>query len=118
MLIIRAMRRLRTYAGVYSSLEPKFKLNDQYFNVFRDESLFPLRQIGTEYVQNNWQKFYALMGTGLDLSKLVPSRDPKTPEPLTVEQRLNLGVCLLRLRRPLDAIQVLRPSSKPQARQG
>jgi hypothetical protein len=97
------------WAGVYSTIEPPFKLNDEYFKDFNHSSLIPLRQVGTPNGTSDWQKMYALIGAGLDLSKLVPPPDARMSEPLTVEQRLDLGTCLIRLRRPQDAIDILRP---------
>jgi tetratricopeptide (TPR) repeat protein len=102
------------HGGLYStfSVELNFKLNDQYFNVFNNDSLLPLRQVGTKYGLADWQKLYALTGAGLDLAKLTAPRDLKKADVLTVDQRLNLATCLLRLRRPGDAIEVLRPATK------
>jgi tetratricopeptide (TPR) repeat protein len=103
-----------THAGVYSpfSVELNFKIDDKYFSVFNNSSLIPLRQVGTPNGLQDWQQFYALTGAGLDLAKLGPTRDPKSTGPLTVEQRLILGTALLRLRRPTEAIEVLRPATK------
>src|SRR5713226_1966300 len=113
-LVVLGLCASSAHGGVYSTLsvELNFKLNDQYFNEFNNKTLVPLRQVGTKYGIDAWQQLYALTGAGLDLPRLTAPRDLKKADAVTVDQRLDLATCLLRLRRPGDAIEVLRPATK------
>jgi tetratricopeptide (TPR) repeat protein len=74
------------------------------FNRFR-EDLILLRQIGIDEVQTPHNKRLALIAI---LGKSPPSN-------LTVEQRLNLGAYLVRLRRYRDSAAVLSPAMRQDA---
>jgi hypothetical protein len=97
------------HAGVYSTVEPVFKLNDDY-GKFLDDTLIPLKRIGTPDVnleKVDWLRCYSLAGKALQQLKDPPTKDGK--DPFTVEDRLNMSACLLRMRDPKGAIEVLRP---------
>jgi tetratricopeptide (TPR) repeat protein len=83
-------------AGVYSTIEPDWTLSDLHFRKFQEKSLTPLKQLGTAEAMDSWQKYYHLAATGLLVAKEPPGRGE--PDILTVEERLNLGTCLLRVR--------------------
>jgi tetratricopeptide (TPR) repeat protein len=91
-------------AGVYSNVEPSFPLNDN-FRQFQELSLIPLRQIDTPEGMQSWQKCYKLAGQALEQLKIIP-------QAFTVEDRLNIGTCLIRMRKYDDAIVVLEETSR------
>jgi tetratricopeptide (TPR) repeat protein len=80
-------------AGVYSSVEPKFPLSDKDVVLFL-ESMIPIKQLPTAEAKEPWQKYYRLAATGL-----MAAKEP-LPDTLSVENLLNLGTCLLRVREP------------------
>ncbi|HYV35213.1 MAG TPA: hypothetical protein VE988_05885 [Gemmataceae bacterium] len=85
-------------AGVYSTLEPKWELSADYFRLFQEKSLTPLKQLGSPEAKLEWQKNYQLAALALMVAKEPPWQvDPKV---MPVDQQLNLAVCLLRVREP------------------
>ena len=94
----------RARAGVYSTLEPAFPL-DKDFRKFQDQSLIPLKRIGTLEANQLWEKHFTLAGKALNLLKDGPVKGDE--DPFTVEERLNMSACLLRMRNPKGAIEVL-----------
>jgi tetratricopeptide (TPR) repeat protein len=98
-------------AGVYSTAEPVFQLNEE-FPKFLEDTLIPLKRIGIDRVYEEkaeWLRCYSLAGKALKQAKSPPARGED--DPFTVEDRLNMSACLLRMRDPLGAIEVLRPVS-------
>lgn len=98
-------------AGVYGTAEPPFPLDEQYFRRFQDLSLIPLRRVGTPEADLPWQKLTELTVLGLDPSRF---RLPENPEDdrMTALDRLNLGVCLLRMRKYPESIEVLKIANR------
>jgi hypothetical protein len=96
-------------AGVYSSVEPPFHLNEKDYRAFREQTLIPLKRIGTTQDMVEWQKCYTLAGKALKYLKDAPPKGVE--DPFTVEDRLNMSACLMRMRDPLAAIEVLRPAT-------
>jgi tetratricopeptide (TPR) repeat protein len=92
-------------AGVYSNVEPAFPLNDKLFRQFQELSLIPLRQIGGPEAKQSWQKCYKFAGQALEQLKTMP-------QAFTVEDRLNIGTCLIRMLKFEDAILVLEETSR------
>jgi tetratricopeptide (TPR) repeat protein len=111
------------HAGVYSSAEPEHKLNDRNYTRFREDTLIPLKQIGTPdfewkkadpkngkkddilvfFAKPEWVKAYSLAGKVLrELKGEVVGQGP-----FTIADRLNISTCLLRMRDPRGAIDVL-----------
>jgi hypothetical protein len=99
-------------AGVYSTAEPKFKLYDNDYPKFLDETLIPLKRIGTPgvYQENlDWLRCYSLAGKTLRQFELL--RTPGLDE-MTDEDWLNLSACYLRVRNPQGAIKLLLEAEK------
>ena len=85
-------------AGVYSSVEPKWELSADYFRKFQENSLTPLKQLGTPNATEPWQKYCELVANERLVAKDPPigSQEDK----MTIQERLDLAVCLLRVRYP------------------
>jgi hypothetical protein len=86
-------------AGVYSTLESKWELSNEYFRLFQNNTLTPLKQLGSPEAKADWQKNYQLAAQGL-----LVARDPPWQVNMPIEQQLNLAVCLLRIREPGKAM--------------
>jgi hypothetical protein len=91
------------WAGVYSPVEPSRQVLGENYKRFRDEALIPLKTLDLldtkDKVDSPLNKYY------LPMKKLLAAG---LPESLSVDERLGLGAALIRLRRPEDAIQVLK----------
>lgn len=93
-------------AGLYSTVEPAFPLSKD-FKIFREQSLIPLRQIGTTEAKQPWQKSYMLTG---DLFAELT----QVPQKMTQSDRLNIATCLIRLRKFDDAALILEEVARNQ----
>jgi tetratricopeptide (TPR) repeat protein len=85
-------------AGVYSTVEPKWKLSRDHISLFQAQTLTPLKQLASPEAKDLWQKYEYLVAIGLLAAKDPPPRGQ--PDNLTPEERLDLGACLLRIRYP------------------
>ncbi len=88
-------------AGVYSTIEPKWKVNGDAFRSFQEQTLTPLKQLASNdpnVTLSPWQLTYFVTATAIMAGKDPPSRGQ--PDPLTSTQRLDFGACLLRVRDP------------------
>jgi tetratricopeptide (TPR) repeat protein len=92
--------------GLYSSLESFDGALSPDFRKFRN-TLIPLLQIGLRDAQGKPVSKDKLNSRYLLVEKQLAQGIPAN---LTVEERLNLGAALLRLRKPEDAIQVMKPA--------
>jgi tetratricopeptide (TPR) repeat protein len=98
LMLIAAVLASPAYAGVYSSVEPKWELSRDYFRKFQDQCLIPLKQLGTPQAELPWQKNYHLLATTLLAAKDPPPRGQ--PDAFKTEERLDQAICLLRIRYP------------------
>jgi tetratricopeptide (TPR) repeat protein len=96
--IMAAVLAEPAYAGVYSTVEPKWDLSGDYFRKFQDQCLIPLKQLGTPQAELPWQKNYNLLAAILLAAKEPPPRGQ--PDTFKPEERLDQAVCLLRIRYP------------------
>jgi tetratricopeptide (TPR) repeat protein len=88
-------------AGIYSTIEPRWALGGNDYRKFQERTLTPLKQLATNdpnVTLDFWQKNYYLAAVAIMASKDPPSRGQ--PDPLTPEERLDFGACLLRVREP------------------
>jgi tetratricopeptide (TPR) repeat protein len=103
------------YAGVYSTVEPRWTLNPDYFRSFQEKTLTPLKQLASPEAKELWQKSYELAAmAALDGKDAPPLAQPDS---VPVQQRVNEAICLLRVRMPgkdmpKKALELLRTANR------